>query len=450
MSGAPRIVPTGLLVGPPGRDGSNVLPDDAAVAQAVTAGTSTPAALNSLYAPAGRSNFVGFGGDSITALNGNGINLVGDNWNGYVPALSLGRILDSGTRHADATAGFTIEDWITTWLPQVLALTGREKPAYFPLLLGTNNMPAGTFNLATAIAHYTSILTSLRGASIEPIPCTIPPRGDDATANGNVQKFNGALTRLALQMGLHLLDFHSALVDPATGNYRSGYDLSDHIHPSASGFRAMANAVSAKLASILPEWTPRLTNSIADTANIIGATHGLFQTSGGGLNFVGGNSGVGAGWDIFGGSPTVSLQNDGLIPGKWQRIIHDSANNSVNAQHTGSSTAPTVGHRYACAIVFRTAGIEAAGHLTYDIGWNFKDGSNTVIQSAAPVSGWTIDLGGSAGVIAAAPICVAYMETVAPTGAVVLQPSVDISASGTPGAGATIDIGQVCAYDLDA
>lgn len=201
-------------------------------------------------------------GDSISANNFIGLNNYGSAGNNY--GLWAHLLSNSAFRHvgAAATAGYTTAQIRATCLPTVLA----AKPTSCVVLGGTN----GQASFPTKeIADLTAIYTALMQAGIIPIACTIPPTNSDPN-NSNKMKLNGWIRRYARLNGIPLADFYAVTVDPANGQWLSGY-TGDGTHPTTKGSKAMGTELAAVFTELarrnLPELPDTQTNTSAAFQN---------------------------------------------------------------------------------------------------------------------------------------------------------------------------------------
>ncbi|MGW4797864.1 SGNH/GDSL hydrolase family protein [Nonomuraea sp. NPDC004297] len=125
----------------------------------------------------------------------------------------------------------------------------RDGLRYVLLLEGTNDLR----NRATAgrlIAAYRQIIDRVQAKGVKIIGGTLPPlkgsAGYSETLEAERQAVNTWITTGGAFDGV--VDFATALADPADPlRYLPAYDRGDHIHPNATGFAAMADAVDLTL-----------------------------------------------------------------------------------------------------------------------------------------------------------------------------------------------------------
>lgn len=134
-----------------------------------------------------------------------------------------------------------IEDNINTWIGP-----GGADPNYILLMIGTNDVDI-QYYLATAGSRLSNLISTISNQStgLRPnahlIVARITPT-TDATENLRVQTYNSAVDSVVLQhqaMGENVteVDMYSALI-PVAG---SGGDMTDKLHPNASGYNKMAD-----------------------------------------------------------------------------------------------------------------------------------------------------------------------------------------------------------------
>ncbi|MCU1659164.1 MAG: hypothetical protein JWO57_3820 [Pseudonocardiales bacterium] len=192
-------------------------------------------------------------GDSITfagSVGGvagsvdSGMCVFGDtSYLGTALPLTRGRFRFAGTW---ATPGFSSAQIMTIHLPSVLA----ARPAVCVVLAGTNDI--GKIALSQTQQNIQQMVTALQKAGTLPILATIPPYNVlTGPRLRQLTAFNVWITRFARQAGLPLVDFHAALIDPATGHYRAGFgNPADGVHPTAAGAGAMGRALADVLNAI--------------------------------------------------------------------------------------------------------------------------------------------------------------------------------------------------------
>lgn len=183
-------------------------------------------------------------------------------------------------------------------LPNVLS--ARPRPAMCIVNGGTND-PGQPFTIAQTKANLLSMYTQLANVGIMPILSTIPPR---STFQTQVAQINLWIQRFGAATGCPVLDFHSWLVDPATGLLNAAYDTGDGLHQNAAGSKLMGTNINTQLAGLVPYATPYLTDINTDPINI---SNGLFLNSAANLP---------TGWALSSGSAaTLTVAADAAILG---------------------------------------------------------------------------------------------------------------------------------------
>lgn len=104
-------------------------------------------------------------------------------------------------------------------------------------------------------------------------PAAAPPGSNttaaawNATSQLKLNTINSWLRRYASANAIPLVDFHSILVDPTTGLYKTGY-THDGTHPTATRQKMMGVFAWATLASQIRPVTPPITHDNADPLNL--------------------------------------------------------------------------------------------------------------------------------------------------------------------------------------
>ena len=230
-------------------------------------------------------------------------------------------------------------------------------------MAGTNDATAGaltTANVQSTTANLKSMIDQAKQASIQPILCTIPPRGDAANYNQNAHKINAAIHQLAQAERVLLVDFYSMLVDPTTGVYKSGYDVGDGIHPSSTACKAMAQYFVTATADLFGPSQVSVVATSGDMTNLI--PNPLFLTAT-------------TGWTSsnYGSSPapTYTVVTDPTISGNWFSASFPQATAAgQNYSMNGPSINITSGHHMAYSFKFKISGLEEnGGHLNMGYAW---------------------------------------------------------------------------------
>jgi lysophospholipase L1-like esterase len=326
------------------------------------------AAVSGCYAQtasAGNSpNTTVFIGDSITAFGNapeTGPNQsYGWGWTAQAVFMSTGRIQQLYNAGSPGQTSAQIE---ARFASEVIAFS----PATVVIMAGTNDATAGSLSaaeLASTTANLKSMIDQAKQNNIEPIICTIPPRGDAANYNHNVQKINGAIHKLAQAERILLVDFYSILVDPTTGVYKSGYDLGDGIHPSPTAAKAMAQFFVTATQNLFGPSQEGIVATNGDSTNLI--SNPLFLTSP-------------AAWMSNGygstPSPIYSVVTDPTIAGNWFSFTVPYA--SATGQYysvNGPAAITTAGHHMAYSFKFEISGLEEnGGHVNMGYAWGAQN-----------------------------------------------------------------------------
>lgn len=308
---------------------------------------------------------------------------------------------------------------------QALARFDTDVIPYSPnivhVLVGTNDSSLTT---AQSIANINAIVQrTLRIGAIAALG-TLPPKNTTPSERARVAALNVAIKSYARDNGICLIDYQRILLDPATGGYLSSYDSGDHVHPSDSGFVAMANLCRDSLATVIPAWTPALAIDNGDTNNLI--ANGLFLDSGA--------TGTGrASWTGGTGTGITStvVSGDSSIIGNW--LKWDMAASSATMQcYQNIATAPIGGHKYLFTGKVKTSWTSGANMFTVR---NRLTRAGSVNEDRQPMNGMSVTL----------PDGTFYMEYVAPSDIVSHQVSV-LAAAGT----GSIQVAQLSLFDLTA
>lgn len=338
-------------------------------------------------------------GDSITAYNGDGVRWNGKGWLNWACVLTDSKFKQM---YHSATPGHTTAQVLSDSLPALLARP--VKPDYCAVLTGTNDLGTNV-PYATTFANLTLIYARLESAGITPILCTVPPRNNPTNISAtNIYRFNAWIRKTASEKGYPLIDFYGALVDPATGNYKSGLN-SDDIHPTEAGAKTMGEAAAKVLNEILNPWTPAITQSLPDPSNVVSNPLNLTDTD---------SDGIPDGWQApTPAGATFSLVNptNSDVVGKWFKTTRATAGGTTVLRRSfGSGINP--GDRYGIGLRFK---LEKTTTAQLDINL-FQYGGSTLIIS--PLYQWKNDTDAHT----------RYLEFVVPAGIVSFQ--LDVSFSG--------------------
>jgi lysophospholipase L1-like esterase len=229
-----------------------------------------------------------------------------------------------------------------------------HSPATVVIMAGTNDATTGSLSttaLASTVANIKSMIDQAKQAGIQPILCTIPPRGDAANYNQNVQRINGAIHKLAQAERVLLVDFYSILVDPSSGVFKSGYDLGDGVHPSPTAAKAMAQYFVTATANLFGPAQESIVATNGDQTNLLPNPLFLTSTTAWTTNGYGSTA-----------APAYAVVTDPAISGNWFSFTVPQATAagqfySVN----GPAAITTPGHHMAYSFKFQISGLEENG-----------------------------------------------------------------------------------------
>jgi hypothetical protein len=319
----------------------------AAANSAAGAGSAATAAVASLTTTQRRGGIVVIG-DSITAYN----STVGNAWHKALTTIA-GKLRHRGFF---ATGGFTLEQIETTHLPSVLAMD--PLPGACIIAGGTNNIGAtgstGAYDPVAARATLLRMIGKLQAVGVMPVLWCPPPRNDSTTVNASTQRWNAWVKYTAQRLGLPYVDAYNAVVDPATGLYKTGYNL-DAVHPNALGHYLIGKkaATDAEFLRRFNNDTPHLSTDVLDAANLIPSGRGLFNQGANGAN-------VPTGWAAYGNNGTAYTLSQAAATdpavGNWQ-ILTQAAGSAANSGglQWNATTGFVAGDRVAAAVRVRSA-----------------------------------------------------------------------------------------------
>ena len=280
---------------------------DTAIQSAGLAATAARGALTTII-----GSSIARGGDATRGINGAGVTVTGRSWFSWACAISGQRILRGPNCGVigDTTA------MVLARLADVTAQT--PKPDNCILYCGSNDAVAGVTPTQYA-SNVRAITAGLRAAGITPILSTIVPSVNSpeyVTCN----TYNTVLKAIARQEGLRLLDFHTLMVDPATGAQLPAYSAGggDGVHPGPEGYRLMGQYVADTLTPHMPPALVDLVTDPLDPTNLI--ANGLYQ------GVV--TDGRAASWgeELKPAGTTFSVIEDAAFArGKIQRVAVDAA-----------------------------------------------------------------------------------------------------------------------------
>lgn len=303
VDAGPVIGPTGP-VGPKGADGSNVLPTDTAIKDAINnTASETRGALNATYAPKSLEtskldkteaattyattatvadlpklarNTVVIFGDSITNQNGTGSQTLDGtgtaavngrgywNWaNAYLGG--RGRLVKNAGIGGNTTVQMRarIETDVMAYASDWVIFCG-----------GANDIAVSDRPLADIQADITAILDRILGAGRRVLLLTVPPsvNYNTTTRRDTLAKLNRWIVEMPFnRQNVAVADVWRVLADPATGSPATGMAV-DGVHPSEMGAMRMGKAVADALEPIMTR-RPNRTIGLLDSENVIGNPH---------------------------------------------------------------------------------------------------------------------------------------------------------------------------------
>lgn len=269
----PYTAPIATVTSVNGQTGAIVVEGatDEAVAEQVTSGTQTVAALSATYGPATqaaapemRSTYARSGtlngswaflGDSITA--GTAAAGAGGfaSMTGFLSGQKIRLTLRSGN------PGYR-SDQILPFV-QSAVLPSAARTCF--VLVGTNDANQNVTRPVFS-ANVIQIVDALRAGGVQPVLGTVPPM---ATKRALIGSYNAWLRVYAAEQGIPIVGIHAALVDSTTGGFAAGYDSGDGIHPTMAGHIAMAQAIVNEVGTLVPPATVPLATDTGDTTNLL-------------------------------------------------------------------------------------------------------------------------------------------------------------------------------------
>lgn len=303
---------------------------------------------------------------------------------------------------------------------------------------------ANDHNPATTIANLKLIYAQLNDAGLEAIACLVPPQ-NDAVEVGYRARINSWIQAYAERHNMTVLDLHTPLVDPLTGQYKAGL-FYDSVHMNQKGHLAIARYIVPRLQGRIGGggWRPRLATYAGDSSNLFG--DGLFTGSDGAAGLANTLTSVPAGGATGYVYSRVPVSPGEDAPGgNWQRIARTAgAVGNVQVRRTlpvTTSGGPiNVGDRLSFAGAIRATGREATSTGAWGIQVVFVGTTAAAPQSFSIqwqiANMWAADVSGTF-----------YEEHEVPAGTTSLQ----INFVSTPGEDATnFDFGGIRLENLTA
>jgi lysophospholipase L1-like esterase len=327
-------------------------------------------------------------GASQVAAIGAGDTIELDGFVGWAWLLGSDRVR---SHRPEAAGGYHLADVRDRLLPQLLA--HRPRPDWCIVHAGTNDAGGGDPDamLATAAEIYDRLL----GEGIVPIATSLPPQA--TTRNlATLSRFNDGVRAAARRRGVPFADLFAAVVDPASGTFRSGLHT-DAVHLSPAGARLAGQAVADALRAVLPSWPPPLPTAADAAGSDLLLANPLMLADGDG-------DGMPDGWTVAGNATDVrcALVDGGdACEGNWFEVVKtDNARPTVlqtAAAPVRAGAAVAVGYR--CEVV---AGQDPPNHSA-----TFRTDTGRTLRRVGYAQGYEGDV----------PPHATYLETTVPAGA---------------------------------
>jgi hypothetical protein len=178
-----------------------------------------------------------------------------------------------------AVGGKTLDQVLLEQVPQVLALNPR--PAFAFMECGHNDIAPSLSNktAAATIASWQAVRDALAAGGVALIGSTSLPSNliVTATALKHLATYNRfLLEQNGTQRGVFYFDGHSAVVDPATGQFLAAKTY-DSVHPNYQGGWDVARVAFAVLDPIIPKY-PRYTSQPNNYSQIVVNPTGVGST----------------------------------------------------------------------------------------------------------------------------------------------------------------------------
>lgn len=304
-----------------------------------TAAIAAPATLTLSTATTGGTIAPGTYGYRVAALNAIGTTLAGTGQTVVVPA---GTSTNTVTLNWSKTLGATSYNvYGRTAGSELLMATVSNSFLELDAATGYTDTGAATPSGALPSSNTTAITT----------PAAVPG------GKVKIASVNALVASLAELYGLSFVDFHSVLVDPLTGLYKTGYTW-DGINPTPLGGRVMGAAAAATLAERFEATPVLLPDDNTEPSNLL-PTGGLLLA--GPNNPPQGTSP--GGWSAYGGTATaytLVTALDAAVLGKAFTI--STTDTSQHISDAGQvSTGFTAGDVIEVVGRVKTSGIDANG-----------------------------------------------------------------------------------------
>jgi lysophospholipase L1-like esterase len=285
------------------------------------------------------------------ATNGYRVDLVGSQFNGPSSLGDHDHEGHPGWRIDQIDANIT--GWLQSFTPHsVLLHIGTND------ILQNFNVSSAPSRLSTLIDHITNTAPTAEVFVAQIIPLA------NANQEAAVRTFNSAIpgivqSKVNAGRHVHLVDMHSALTSA---------DLTDGIHPTASGYDKMAttwfNALRSVAGSI---GNPTTTTNVLTNGNIESGT---------------------SGWSAFGGGAISA--NGSVVHGGAGSLLRSGRTASWNGPSQDLTAKLTNGRSYATSVWMRTQSGNPTGKVTLALTANGTTSYVTLAQGAVNSSGWTL------------------------------------------------------------
>lgn len=154
-----------------------------------------------------------------------------------------------------ATGGWSAAQILATYVSAVIA---AASPGDTVVVTASTNL--------NVLADVKTIHATLRAAGLNTVAVTIPPNTDTGAATLlTLTGFNAGLRKYAADNGIPSADDYTAMLNPATGAYVSGY-AEDAVHPSVIGNKVFGETIAAVLNGFFPATRPRFRLQSAPSA----------------------------------------------------------------------------------------------------------------------------------------------------------------------------------------
>jgi lysophospholipase L1-like esterase len=246
----------------------------------------------------------------------------------------------------------------------IVGWLNNTRPHTVLLHIGTNDV-LQNFNLSTAPNRLSTLIDHITSTAptAEVFVAQITPLAS-ASQDNAVRTFNATIpgivqSKVNSGKHVHLVDMHSAL---------TAADLTDGIHPTASGYDKMAATWYSALQSV-----PGSVGSPAGSSNLV--TNGNIE------------SGT-SGWSTF-GSGTLSADTS-VVHGGSDSLLLTGRTAAWNGPSQDLTSKVTNGKSYTTTVWMRTQGGTSTGRATLAVTANGTTNFITLAQNAVNSSGWTL------------------------------------------------------------